>query len=203
MDLAVDAVFFASVAVDAAVLAAVEACSALLFAVVTLSFVCFSCLPVTASVLDAESVASANPEIFLLLAFIATPFCPIVTPFALTPPVAVIAPVVFTVVTDKLSPNLNFTVLSVVVAETTRLVFSDLNLIGLSVLEVSSVSLSPALILNELTLVDNAYNCAPFTASVEVAVTSPAATFLIWRLMVSLPTETTPLPSVCLILSLS
>ncbi|MCK9139675.1 hypothetical protein MZB18_05900 [Haemophilus influenzae] len=137
------------------------------------------------------------------MAFIATPFCPIVTPFALTPPVAVITPVVLTVVTDKLSPNLNFTVLSVVVAETTRLVFSDLNLIGLFVLEVSSVSSFPALILNELTLVDKAYNCAPFTASVEVAVTSPAATFLIWRLTVSLPTETTPLPLVCLILSLS
>ncbi|MEX4603302.1 hypothetical protein MY787_03215 [Haemophilus influenzae] len=117
---------------------------------------------------------------------------------------AVIAPVVVTVVTDKLSPNLNFTVLSLFVAVTTRLLeFSDLNLIGLSVLEVSSVSLSPALILNELTLVDKAYNCAPFTASVEVAVTSPAATFLIWRLTVSLPTETTPLPAVCLILSLS
>ncbi|WP_181184696.1 hypothetical protein [Haemophilus influenzae] len=138
------------------------------------------------------------------MAFIATPFCPIVTPFASMPPLAVIAPVVVTVVTDKLSPNLNFTVLSLFVAVTTRLLeFSDLNLIGLAVLEVSSVSLSPALILNELTLVDNAYNCAPFTASVEVAVTSPAATFLIWRLTVSLPTETTPLPSVCLILSLS
>ena len=46
--------------------------------------------------------------------------------------------------------------------------------------------------------VDNAYSCAPFTASVEVADTSPAATFLIWRLTESLPTETTPLPSVCL-----
>ena len=197
MDLAVDAVFFASVAVDAAVLAAVEACSALLFAAVTLSFVSFSCLPVTACVLVAESSALANPVIVLFLASRAKPFLPTSMPPAVMPFEAV------TVVTDKLSPNLNFTVLSVVVAETTRLVFSDLNLIGLSVLEVSSVSASPALILNELTLVDNAYNCAPFTASVEVAVTSPAATFLIWRLTVSLPTETTPLPSVCLILSLS
>ncbi|UAK82243.1 hypothetical protein [Haemophilus aegyptius] len=54
---------FASAAAVAAEVAAVNAEFAVLAAAVTLSFVCFNCLPVTASVLAAVSAASVNPVI--------------------------------------------------------------------------------------------------------------------------------------------
>ena len=157
---------------------------------VILLFVSFNCLPVTASLLVVESVASANPVIFLLLAFTAKLFLPISTPFAVT------------LLTVKLSARVNLTLPFAESAETTKLPFVDSKPIVLSEFAFQSATLfvaavPPALIVKVpgFTTSAKAYNCAPLIASVDVADTSPAATFLSWRFIPfvpSLPNETTP-----------
>ena len=154
---------------------------------VILLFVSFNCLPVTASLLVAESSASANPVIFLLLAFTAILFLPISTPLAVT------------LLTFKSLARVNSTLPFVESAETTKLLFFDTKLIVLSEFAFQSATLfvasvPPALIVKVpgFTTSAKAYNCAPLIASVDVADTSPAATFLSWRFIVSLPNETTP-----------
>ena len=159
----------------------------ILSTLVTLSFVACNCLPVTASVLVVESVASANSVIFLLLAFTATLFLPISTPFAVT------------LLTFKSLARVNLTLPFVASAETAKLLFVDSKPIVLFEFAFQSATLfaaavPPALIVNVpgFTTSAKAYNCAPLIASVDVADTSPAATFLSWRFTVSLPNETTP-----------
>ena len=171
--------FTAAAAVSAVCFAAL----AIFCTLVTFVFVAFNCLPVTASVLVAESVASANPVIFLLLAFTATLFLPISTPLAVT------------LVTLKLSARVNLTLPFVASAETAKLLFVDSKPIVLSEFAFQSATLVVlALIVNVpgFTTSAKAYNCAPLIASVDVADTSPAATFLSWRFTVLLPNETTP-----------
>ena len=155
--------------------------------VVILLFVSFNCLPVTASLLVAESSASANSVIFLLLAFTAILFLPISTPLAVT------------LLTLKSLARVNLTLPFVASAETTKLPFVDSKPIVLSEFAFQSATLfaaavPPALIVKVpgFTTSAKAYNCAPLIASVDVADTSPAATFLSWRFIVSLPNETTP-----------
>ena len=154
---------------------------------VILLFVSFNCLPVTASVLAAESAASANPVIFLLLAFTAILFLPISTPLAVT------------LLTLKSLARVNLTLPFTASAETAKLLFVDSKPIVLSEFAFQSATLfaaavPPALIVKVpgFTTSAKAYNCAPLIASVELADTSPAATFLSWRFIVSLPNETTP-----------
>ena len=170
-----------------AALAFVFAVLAIFCTLVTFSFVACNCLPVTASLLVVESVASANPLIFLLLAFTATLFLPISTPFAVT------------LVTLKLSARVKLTLPFLASAETAKLLFVDSKPIVLSEFAFQSATLfaaavPPALIVNVpgFTTSAKAYNCAPLIASVDVADTSPAATFLSWRFTVPLPNETTP-----------
>ena len=166
-----------------AALAFVFAVLAIFWILVTFAFVACNCLPVTASVLEVESVASANPVIFLLLAFTATLFLPISTPLAVT------------LLTVKLSARVNLTLPFVESAETAKLLFVDSKPIVLSEFAFQSATLVvPALIVKVpgFTTSAKAYNCAPLIASVDVADTSPAATFLSWRFTVPLPNETTP-----------
>ena len=173
---ALSAACFAALAFAFAVLA-------ILSTLVTFSFVACNCLPVTASVLVVESVASVNPVIFLLLAFTATLFLPISTPLAVT------------LLTLKSLARVNLTLPFVASAETAKLLFVDSKPIVLSEFAFQSATLVvPALIVNVpgFTASAKAYNCAPLIASVDVADTSPAATFLSWRFTVLLPNETTP-----------
>ena len=173
---ALSAACFAALAFAFAVLA-------IFCTLVTFAFVACNCLPVTASLLVVESVASANPVIFLLLAFTAMLFLPISTPLAVT------------LVTLKLSARVNLTLPFAASAETAKLLFVDSKPIVLSEFAFQSATLVvPALIVNVpgFTTSAKAYNCAPLIASVDVADTSPAATFLSWRFTVLLPNETTP-----------
>ena len=177
---ALSAACFAALAFAFAVLA-------MFCTLVTFVFVACNCLPVTASVLAVESAASANPVIFLLLAFTATLFLPISTPLAVT------------LVTLKLSARVKLTLPFLASAETAKLLFVDSKPIVLSEFAFQSATLfaaavPPALIVNVpgFTTSAKAYNCAPLIASVDVADTSPAATFLSWRFTVLLPNETTP-----------
>ena len=173
---ALSAACFAALAFAFAVLA-------IFCTLVTFAFVACNCLPVTASVLVVESVASANPVIFLFLAFTATLFLPISTPLAVT------------LLTVKLSARANLTLPPAASAETAKLLFVDSKPIVVFEFAFQSATLVvPALIVKVpgFTTSAKAYNCAPLIASVDVADTSPAATFLSWRFTVSLPNETTP-----------